>query len=211
MKYSQLLSILQKTGLSPEDLAPRIGVSNMTIRRWKKADPCSFVPKAYAHLAKEAISQLVTEGKLSARDSEIMSVLKTNGSESVDLALHELGLSEIQLSGGKEQSSTLIQVLHRIGLSENRQSEVKKKKKIISDFKNKGSDWKKAIGTLSSVIQSKKLAYVEKLVAYGAFIYLLCPLDLVPDHVPIFGLTDDFGVLTVAATYYLERILGEPK
>jgi uncharacterized membrane protein YkvA (DUF1232 family) len=42
-------------------------------------------------------------------------------------------------------------------------------------------------------------------VAYGALYYLLCPLDLIPDNVPVFGLMDDYCVLGLAASHYAKK------
>jgi uncharacterized membrane protein YkvA (DUF1232 family) len=55
------------------------------------------------------------------------------------------------------------------------------------------------------VVKSSKLSHVDKLVAYGALFYLLTPMDLIPDHIPVLGLVDDFGVLGFALTYYTKR------
>ncbi|EQD76717.1 protein containing DUF1232, partial [mine drainage metagenome] len=34
---------------------------------------------------------------------------------------------------------------------------------------------------------------------------LLTPIDFIPDHIPFFGMLDDFWVLGVAAAYYANK------
>jgi uncharacterized membrane protein YkvA (DUF1232 family) len=55
------------------------------------------------------------------------------------------------------------------------------------------------------VLNSRDLHTFDKLVAYGALFYLLCPFDLIPDYVPVFGYMDDFIVLGFAVAYYVKR------
>jgi uncharacterized membrane protein YkvA (DUF1232 family) len=39
----------------------------------------------------------------------------------------------------------------------------------------------------------------SRLLALGALLYLVSPIDLIPDAIPIIGLTDDAGVIMAAA------------
>ena len=82
------------------------------------------------------------------------------------------------------------------------QKEVKENKEKVFSFKKLGEEWTSRIGLLWKVVQSKKLTSLDKMIAYGALFYLLTPIDFIPDHIPFFGLLDDFGVLGIAATYY---------
>ena len=41
--------------------------------------------------------------------------------------------------------------------------------------------------------------------ALFAIIYFLSPIDLIPDHIPVFGLLDDYAVLGLAIAYYMRR------
>jgi uncharacterized membrane protein YkvA (DUF1232 family) len=68
-----------------------------------------------------------------------------------------------------------------------------------------GREWKKRITTLWKVVRSNKLTHFDKLVAYGALFYLLTPIDFIPDHIPVFGLMDDYLVLGIAVAYYAKN------
>jgi uncharacterized membrane protein YkvA (DUF1232 family) len=35
--------------------------------------------------------------------------------------------------------------------------------------------------------------------------YLICPFDLIPDNIPVFGMIDDYAILGVAWEYYVKR------
>ncbi len=39
----------------------------------------------------------------------------------------------------------------------------------------------------------------SRLLALGALLYLVSPIDMIPDAIPILGLTDDAAVITAAA------------
>ncbi|GEM_PF-6088252 len=51
---------------------------------------------------------------------------------------------------------------------------------------------------LWEVVQNPKADTTVKAIAIGALIYLISPLDVIPDVVPVLGLTDDVGVLAYA-------------
>lgn len=205
MTYSQLLKIVDETGLSPEKLAPRLGVSNMTIRRWRDEKPNSTVPVQYEKLLIEAVHQLVIDGTLEASDPKVSELLKVASSSAVGAAMHELGIDELEPKAGESQNDGVVRILQRIGISSRRQKDVDNAKTRIWSFRKKGADWKSHLSTLLTVIKSRRVGHVEKLVAYGALFYLLCPFDLIPDHIPILGLTDDFSILTIAVAYYVSR------
>src|SRR5260370_42684008 len=64
MKFSQLLRIMNETGLSAEQIAARINVSNMTYRRWLKRPVKDEIPKEYERNVAGGIYQLVSENRL---------------------------------------------------------------------------------------------------------------------------------------------------
>lgn len=53
-------------------------------------------------------------------------------------------------------------------------------------------------------LESNKVSTKEKAIILGALGYLISPLDLVPDAIPIAGLSDDLAVLL----YVIHRIWG---
>lgn len=50
------------------------------------------------------------------------------------------------------------------------------------------------------VLQSPDVPYQQKLIIIGALGYLICPVDLIPDFIPVAGYTDDFAALEAAIT-----------
>ena len=53
-------------------------------------------------------------------------------------------------------------------------------------------------------LQSDKISVKDKAIIIGALGYLISPLDVVPDAIPIVGLGDDLGVLI----YVLQKVWG---
>ena len=43
-----------------------------------------------------------------------------------------------------------------------------------------------------------KVSLLDKAIIIGSLGYLISPLDLIPDYIPVIGLMDDIGVLTWA-------------
>ena len=48
----------------------------------------------------------------------------------------------------------------------------------------------------------------SKLLGLLAILYVVSPLDLSPDVIPIFGWLDDAGIVAAAAAYYMRKIGG---
>ena len=45
-----------------------------------------------------------------------------------------------------------------------------------------------------------KVSFIDKAIIFGSLGYLICPIDLIPDTIPVVGITDDIAVLRFA--YY---------
>lgn len=75
-------------------------------------------------------------------------------------------------------------------------------KKIDSkiDGKNKGAlkdVWDKVL-LLVDLIKDPNAAWTAKATAIGALLYVISPIDAIPDFIPVFGLLDDAGVVALA-------------
>ena len=46
----------------------------------------------------------------------------------------------------------------------------------------------------------------HKLVGVLAIVYVVSPIDLIPDVIPVIGWLDDVGVIALVATWYLKQI-----
>ena len=58
-------------------------------------------------------------------------------------------------------------------------------------------------------LQSGNLSLTDKAIIYGALGYFILPIDLIPDWIPIIGLSDDFGTLMYAYKRIKENITDE--
>ncbi len=54
-------------------------------------------------------------------------------------------------------------------------------------------------------LESDKVSYKDKAIIIGALGYLISPLDVIPDAIPIVGLGDDLAVLI----FVLKKVWGE--
>lgn len=77
--------------------------------------------------------------------------------------------------------------------------------KIARIAKMAGSRLVYAALILFYMLQSDKVSARDKAMIIGALGYLISPLDVIPDGIPIAGLTDDLGVLL----YVLRKVWGE--
>ena len=204
MKTSQILTLLDATGCSPEELGKMIGVSGMTLRRWLKKDPM-VVPAVYVAAIRDVCYRLIAENRLDPGLPVVKDILAESPSSEYQAAVQNLGLSKGFEIGEKVSQNRILGCLCQIGSYADKQKRVEKDSKEISSFKDLGDEWSERITMLWKVVRSKKLSSPDKLVAYGALFYLLTPIDFIPDHIPFFGMLDDFWVLGIAAAYYAKK------
>jgi uncharacterized membrane protein YkvA (DUF1232 family) len=205
MTFNQLRTVLLESHLSPEELAPKLGVASMTIRRWKDEPGKKNLPKAYERSVLEGIYQLLIEGHLNSESDAVQTAISSAPSLSFQAVLKTLGVADDVLKSDSNQEDKMTLALYQIGASEKRKKEVDQAKSKLQVLKKMGQEWTKRISMLMDIIQSKKFTVVDKLVAYGALFYLICPFDLIPDQIPVIGYVDDFAILGFAIAYYLRK------
>jgi len=177
----------------------------MTVRRWRSQPDDRELPKLYSRALDEVVCELAAEGKLE-RESPLVqaAVAETRRAPFATITAH-LGIPAESLMAGQFSEQMMVDSLSQIGRSSERQKEVQRNSKRILSFKNWGKEWKERISSLMTVLQSKNLHAFDKLVAYGALFYLVTPIDLIPDNIPVFGYMDDFVILGFAVAYYAKR------
>ena len=77
--------------------------------------------------------------------------------------------------------------------------------KISRIAKRAGAKLVYAVLILYYTLQSDKVSTANKALIIGALGYMISPLDVIPDAIPIVGLTDDLAVLL----YVLKKVWGD--
>jgi uncharacterized membrane protein YkvA (DUF1232 family) len=202
---SHLLVLMKEAGLSPEALALRLGVSNMSVRRWIHGPLSKPLPKIYRNAFEDAVYQLMIDGALNGTSQAVRLVQKSTQSLGFKAALKNLGVSA---NGAGRRSGDLEQILggiSQIGASPAHQKTVDRSRREILSFKRMGEDWGRRISVLVKALRSQEISAQDKWVAYGALFYLIYPFDLIPDAIPVFGLMDDYAVLGMAMAYFVKK------
>ena len=57
---------------------------------------------------------------------------------------------------------------------------------------------------LGGLITDPRVALMDKLLVFGAIVYIVTPIDLIPDFIPFFGEIDDVYLLVIA----LQRLIS---
>ena len=88
-------------------------------------------------------------------------------------------------------------------------------KGFLTKFKNMGSKLglkgAEAAATLYVALKSPDMSRANKLIIAGALGYFILPFDAIVDVLPIFGLSDDFFVVTTALTKVFMSITDDMK
>jgi uncharacterized membrane protein YkvA (DUF1232 family) len=213
MNQSHISTLLKETDMTPEQLGERLGIAGMTLRRWADLPAKDPVPSLYEHAIYETVYELMAEGKLSTDAEIVKHVLKEDKNHSIMAAIQSLGISKDFLATADQSTDSLVDGMMQIGNNEKKQASVNRSKEKIFSYQKLGTEWKYRVQTLYKAITSDELSRFEKFAAYGALFYLISPFDLIPDHIPVFGLLDDYVILGIVVAYYIKRfptIFGRP-
>jgi uncharacterized membrane protein YkvA (DUF1232 family) len=136
-------------------------------------------------------------------------VLKEDKNSSIKATIQSLGIDKAFLENAdrvsKNMADSMVETMVQIGMNEKKQASVERSKEKIFSYKKLGLEWKFRVQTLHKAITSNRLSRFEKFAAFGALFYLISPFDLIPDHIPVFGLLDDYVILGIVVSYYFRR------
>jgi uncharacterized membrane protein YkvA (DUF1232 family) len=87
-------------------------------------------------------------------------------------------------------------------------------KKVRAEFKRwlnktKDSALAKRARQLWDYLNSGSVSKAEKVLIVAALLYLISPVDFVPDWIPVAGLLDDAGIAALVLDYVLKRVGGK--
>lgn len=204
MTYREFFALLDETGLSPERAAKRLGVSNMTLRRWRSRPGRQKLSAVHERAFAPVFEEWAADGTLSPRGKAAVPVGRSRES-SFRSVLTSLGFPADVFAAGPGDEQALLAGLSKVGDDPARRRRIDRGSDKLAAFGAMGREWKERVFGLLHVVRSNELLTSEKLVAYGALFYLLTPLDLIPDTVPAVGLLDDFALLGLALLFYRGR------
>ena len=204
MNYGQAHDVFDKAGLSPESAARELGVSGMTLRRWRDKPRGEELPEMYRAAMEPLLRRLVSEGILHPEDQDVAAAF-VRPEDPFLKTLKDSGITLEALNTPGKSQGIVAKGLAHIGENEQRQQQVRSSGKMLARLKGMGKEWSSRIGDLTLVMRSDEITALDKLVAVGALFYLICPFDLIPDAIPVIGYADDFIVLGIAVLYYRRR------
>jgi uncharacterized membrane protein YkvA (DUF1232 family) len=200
-----LFDVIRESGQSYEQFGKRIGLSGMTLRRWRSCDRSENVPDCYHRAIGAGVRQLLQESRISAKTPFVKKLLHHESENGLVNTMKHLGMNLSALDSGKKSKGhnehLILDGLAQIGTDEDKRREVDRESTKILSFKKIGREWSRRITLLWKVVRSKDIDILGKIVAYGALFYLVEPFDFIPDHLVGFGYIDDYVILGIAAVY----------
>lgn len=169
---------MEANKLSPESLASKVSISNMTIRR---------------------MLDRKSNEKISEKYWPLFDRLLANEPDATDAHLLQISANLFT------DFDSLTQDLERAGLEE--QDVEKVEKDVHSKMKSEpiGSGLKNSLKILLKTLSGSKIPMSSRAIALGALLYFLNPVDLIPDALPGVGYLDDMAVATVAISAIVRK------
>ncbi|MBP5435929.1 DUF1232 domain-containing protein [bacterium] len=90
-------------------------------------------------------------------------------------------------------------------------SDPKTQQKILDDFsgwvsKVKNIDIAKKAKQLYGFFVSPKISVAQKAIIAGALLYIISPIDLIPDFIPVIGWLDDLSIAGIVLNYIFSEM-----
>lgn len=175
----------------------------------------NFTEKERADLLAHIILLVLVDGHFAEEEKEIINkLLKTVSLDNLvalQKIIEEYGKISIDLK------DILINIHNQNEVITTNNIETSESIEIFNKFSNQSADnlddssifemkkgpvkkvWAKVL-SLWEVVKNPNVGKAQKAIAIGALIYLITPIDAVPDILPAVGLTDDVGIITFAVT-----------
>jgi uncharacterized membrane protein YkvA (DUF1232 family) len=205
MRLAQMFTLMNDAQLSTEQLGKRLGISGMTLRRWRHESGDRELPTLYAKALESVICELAAEGKLKKESAMVQTAMSKIQHAPYATIGANLGIQWDQLKPGPFSEQRLVECLSQIGSHVDHQREVALKTHHILSFRKWGLEWNSRISLLMKILKSEELNVFDKYVAYGALFYLITEIDLIPNDLPVFGYMDEYVLLWFAENYYAKR------
>jgi len=193
-----VMALMLESKLSPEKFGSRLGISGMTLRRWKTAKRTQMLPKIYQLALIDMIHQLLGEGVLSFRSKVVRKILKSQKDMSGKALVRLLSIPKDCLSGRDQH---VIAALVQMGKSTTNRRLVDKGQKALSKIGKQGACWASALAKLRGILASEESSKHQVDLSYGALFYLLSPVDLILRPIEFFSKMHIFGVLNLVIFY----------
>lgn len=157
--------------LSPEALARKVLLSNMTIRRMLRLKPSEKISEKYWHLFDQLLE--VDSKEMNSHLQQISSSLVADFKSLTE---------DLEKAGSEAKDIDQI------------------KEDVRSKMENKaiGSSLKTSIKVLLGALSGSNTSIKSRAIAVGALLYFLNPVDLIPDALVGVGYLDDIAVASVA-------------
>ena len=163
--------------ISPEFFAKRSGLSHMTIRRWLRRKPSQIIHAKYYSLLDACLKA---------------------GDEAQGPCQAQLGHLSEALSKGEEGFSSVISYLEQTAKEAKSISHIRQEIRSKMAHSKFDQILKQNIKKLWALATNQGVSNRQRLIAVGALLYFLNPLDLVPDTIPGIGYLDDLAVMVIA-------------
>jgi len=205
MTYQQLFEMIDAARLTAGDAALRLGVSHMTLHRWRSRPKYRRLAPVYERAFQTTALELVNDGRLPVESAITQALLAKTNLAGFHAALRNLGASTESAGSGPGAPDAILTSLVQIGTRAECREQVDRHTGRLARFRTLSREWEQAIARILAIIRSPGLDPVDKTVGYGGLFYLLTPFDLIPDMIPAFGLLDDFAILGIALAFYTRR------
>ncbi len=169
---------METYALSPEMLARKISLSNMTIRRMLERKPGTEISEKYWPLFDQLLAS-----EPEATDSY-------------------LGQAPTNLFADFD---SLTQDLEKAGMEEQDIERVEENVHSKMEDEPIGNGLKSSIKVLLKTLSAPKIPMSSRAIAVGALLYFLNPMDLIPDALPGVGYLDDLSVASVAISAIVKK------